>query len=87
MINIITKDGKEIDGLRGGTRYGSFDTLDGWAQYGGEYGGWDVALSVDYMSSRGDKDRIIDSDLQSDLDMALGTNASLAPVTCPQSIV
>lgn len=83
VINVITKDGKEIDGLRGGVRYGSFDTMDGWAQYGGEKNGWDIAMSVDYMSSNGDSDRIINSDLQGMLDSVLGTDASLAPGALP----
>ena len=79
VINVITKDGKEIDGLHGGARYGSFDSVDGWTQYGSNLKGWDVALSLDYMSSQGDKDRGIGNDLQGVLDRALGTNASLAP--------
>ena len=78
-INIITKDGQEIDGVSTGIRAGSFDTYDVWFQHGANYGGWDVAVSLDYLTSDGDNDRIIKADLQTTLDAVLGTDASLAP--------
>lgn len=82
-VNIITKSGQEIDGTRAGGRYGSFDTIDGWVQHGGEYSGWHVAFNLEFLKSDGDEDRIIDSDLQSILDLpppnGFGTSASLAP--------
>jgi iron complex outermembrane receptor protein len=78
-INIITKDSYEINGNQSGVRYGSFDTTDIWVQHGQSYNGWNLAMGLDYMKSRGDKDRIIDQDLQSTLDNALGTHASLTP--------
>ena len=82
-INIITKSGEEIDGTSTGLRYGSFDTFDGWLQHGGVYSGWDVAFNLEFLKSDGDDGRIIDSDLQSLLDLpqpfGFGTNASLAP--------
>jgi len=78
-INIITKNGEEIDGTIGNIKAGSFGMTDTWVQYGANYYGWDVALSLDYLKSDGDRDRIIDADLQTILDGQLGTNATLAP--------
>ena len=62
VVNVITKDNFEINGSRGGVRYGSFDTTDAWAQHGGQYGGWDVAMGVESRKTSGDNDRIIDKD-------------------------
>ena len=62
VVNVFTKDNFEINGSRGGVRYGSFDTTDAWAQHGGQYGGWDVALGVESRKTQGDDDRIIDKD-------------------------
>jgi len=78
-INVITKDRHEIDGTRAGVRYGSFDTSDLWLQHGQTYGGWNLALGLDYMKSHGDKDRVVNGDLQSVLDGMFRTNASQAP--------
>ncbi len=79
VINIITKDAQAINGTKAGIRYGSFDSTDLWVQHGKRYGEWDVALGLELMKSGGDPHRVIDSDLQTVLDGALGTNASLAP--------
>ena len=76
-INIITKDGQEIDGTSGGVRYGSFDTYDGWLQHGGTYGGWDLAFNFEFLKTDGDSDRTIDTDTQQTLDGLFGTDASL----------
>jgi outer membrane receptor for ferrienterochelin and colicins len=82
-INVITKDGKEIDGTKTGFRAGSFDTYDVWLQHGKEYKGWDVSLGLEYQATAGDKKRVVDSDLQSALDLpppfGFGTSASFAP--------
>ena len=78
-INVITKDSHEIDGNQTGIRYGSFDTTDIWMQHGQTYNGWNLAMGADYIKSHGDKNRIIDQDLQSTLDNALGTHASQTP--------
>jgi len=79
VINIISKTAADIEGAQAGVRVGSFNTQSVWGQYGGDMDGWQVAASIEYNKSDGDKDRIIDSDLQSALDNAFGTNASLAP--------
>ncbi len=78
-INIITKDGQEIAGTQVGGQYGSFDTSGFWLQHGEKYRGWDVAIGLEWINTKGDDDRIIDSDLQTSLDAGMDTNASLAP--------
>ncbi|MDD5760117.1 MAG: TonB-dependent receptor plug domain-containing protein, partial [Desulfobulbaceae bacterium] len=76
VVNVITKDNFEIDGSRAGVRYGSFDTVDTWAQHGGQYGGWDLALGVEWQKTQGDDDRIIDKDYLHAIGQA---DKSLAP--------
>jgi iron complex outermembrane receptor protein len=61
-VNVITKDAHEVDGIRIGLRYGSFDTVDAWLQHGGTYNGWDVVAGVEARKTQGDKDRIVDQD-------------------------
>lgn len=78
VVNIITKSAQDINGTELGGRIGSFDTYDGWALHGDTWAGFDVAAMLEYHDTAGPKS-IIDSDLQSQLDSALGTNASLAP--------
>lgn len=78
VINITTKTKQDIAGTEVGGRVGSYDTYDGWALHGGEWAGFDVAAAVEYHKTHG-PDSIVDSDLQSQLDRALGTQASLAP--------
>jgi iron complex outermembrane receptor protein len=79
VINIIPKSSREIGGTRVGLRKGSFDSRDAWLQYGGTPGGWDVAFNLEYNRSDGDRDRRVGSDMQTTLDAAFGTSASLAP--------
>ncbi|GMQ84096.1 MAG: hypothetical protein BMS9Abin06_0852 [Gammaproteobacteria bacterium] len=79
VINIIPKNASEIGGTRVGLRKGSFDSRDAWLQYGGTPGGWDVAFNMEYNRSDGDRDRRVGSDMQTTLDTAFGTSASLAP--------
>ncbi|MBI5848203.1 MAG: TonB-dependent receptor [Nitrospirae bacterium] len=61
-INIITKEGNEINGMNMGIRGGSFGSYDVWAQHGGTYNGWDVAFSAEYAKGDGDHRRIIEKD-------------------------
>lgn len=79
VINVITKDAGAIDVTRMGGGVGSFNTRDLWLQTAGEWNEIGIALSVAYQESDGDKERMVSSDLQSGLDVALGTDASLAP--------
>jgi iron complex outermembrane receptor protein len=78
-INVITKDGQEIAGSQGGYRSGSFSRKDAWALHGGQYQGWDIAMSFDMMKTDGDDKRVIEQDFQTLLDEGFGTTASLAP--------
>lgn len=78
-INVVTKDGQEVNGFQSGVRRGSFQTTDAWLQYGGNISRWDVVASVEYLKNGTDSNRVIDSDLQTTLDGVFGTSASLAP--------
>lgn len=62
-INVITKDSTDIGGTQTGLRYGSFDTTDAWFQHGGNYGGWDMVLSVESQQSQGDEKRVVSEDV------------------------
>ncbi len=78
-INIITKDRFETEKGYAGVRLSSFDGMNVWSQHGGQYNGWDVGIGLEYWRSGSDDDLVIDADLQTNLDKAFGTNASLAP--------
>ncbi len=78
-INVITKDVHELKNVQGGFRAGSFDTYDAWLQGGGIWKGFEVAASLEYGTSQGDKDRVIRADQQTQFDALYGTHASLAP--------
>lgn len=79
VINIVTKKAKDINGTKLGVRAGEFDNQSGWAQQSGEWAGWDVGASFQYVNSGIDTGRIIERDRQSPIDRALGTNVSRAP--------
>ncbi|NTV14111.1 MAG: TonB-dependent receptor [Desulfobulbaceae bacterium] len=78
-INIVTKEHTELNGSQAGARYGSFATSDLWLQHGQRYFGWDLLLGLEYQKSHGDRGRVVERDLQSQLDAVLGTSVSLAP--------
>lgn len=61
-INIITKEGSEINGSAAGVGGGSFGAYDLWARHGGVFNGWDVALGAEYAKGDGDGKRIIAKD-------------------------
>ncbi len=79
VINVITKDADEMAGSTVGVRHGSFNSNNLWAQHGGNYGGWDTAISFEYFKTDGDDGRVIDSDLQTIFDGRFNTSATLAP--------
>lgn len=81
VINIITKGASELNGMQTGSRLGSFNTQDVWAQYGGQLNEWSIALSTEYSHSNGDNRRVVNADQQTTLDQQHGTSASLAPGT------
>ena len=79
VINVVTKKARDINGTQLGVRAGNWDSHSGWGQYGGQWAGWELATSIQYQQSAGDKGRIIRADTQTSIDQAFGTNASLAP--------
>ncbi|OFZ67313.1 MAG: hypothetical protein A2V79_07640 [Betaproteobacteria bacterium RBG_16_56_24] len=80
VINIITKTPTDVDGTQLGVRAGSFNSRDGWVQYGGAWGGFDVAAYLKAGRTDGQR-QIIAADLQTINDSLTGTNASFAPGT------
>ncbi|MEE8059176.1 MAG: TonB-dependent receptor, partial [Pseudomonadales bacterium] len=78
VINIITKNAKDINGTEIGARIGSFSTRDAWVLSSAEFNGIETALSIEYHETDGQQEKI-SSDAQTALDIALGTSASLAP--------
>jgi outer membrane receptor for ferrienterochelin and colicins len=78
-INVITKDAHELQNVQTGFRAGSFQSYDAWLQGGSIWKGWELAASLEYAESEGDKDRIIAADQQTTFDRLFGTSASLAP--------
>jgi len=79
VINVITKDPSADTNNEMGVRVGSFDSKDVWLQTATQTQDWGIAFNLAYQESNGDGDRQVNADLQSTLDAALGTNASLAP--------
>lgn len=79
VINIITKNADDIDGVEGGVRYGSFNTKSAWALYGGNWDELNVAFTFEHNSTNGDDGRIISTDSQTLLDNVFGTDVSYAP--------
>ena len=78
VINIITKDANDIKGTEIGARGGSFNNKEAWLLHGNNYGGIDLAFSLEYGSTDGQHETI-DADAQTRFDGLLGTSASLAP--------
>lgn len=74
VINIITKDGDDIDGIEAGAGGGSFDTQRGWLLYGGQVNDWSVGFGLELIDTDGQR-RSINADAQSLLDPSV----SLAP--------
>jgi iron complex outermembrane receptor protein len=79
VINIVTKKVKNINGTALGARVGDHGTQSGWGQHGSEWAGWNVATSLQYQHTDGDRGRILNADTQTGFDSALGTHASHAP--------
>jgi outer membrane receptor for ferrienterochelin and colicins len=78
-INVITRAPGKQPGLLVGARLGSFARRDVWVRQDGRLGDWNLGLSVEYAHTDGDRDRIVDSDLQSVFDGMFGSSASRAP--------
>ena len=82
VINIITKDAKDIDGIKVSSGYGSFDTYDENIIFGETYGKVGVSGMVHYRQTDG-FDGIVERDSQTMVDDSLSSlgfpKASLAP--------
>jgi len=79
VINIVTKGKQDINGTQAGIRVGSFNTKAGWVQTGfSTANDFDIGFSLEYQTTDG-QDEQVDQDIQSALDGAFGTSASLAP--------
>jgi outer membrane receptor for ferrienterochelin and colicins len=79
VVNVITKDSAAIGSTRMGARVGSFNSKDAWLQMATQWQGLGIAFDVALSETDGDKSRKVSADLQSALDAALGTHASLTP--------
>jgi len=71
VINIITKSANDIKATEIGVRVGSFNSNDLWLQHGGRIGTAEVMFSLEWQKGDGDRDRVINSDLQSLFDPAV----------------
>lgn len=83
VINIITNNRSDLNGLTLGGRVGSFDRRDLFGTYGGDFAGFETAFSIEGIR-HGGHSRNIDADAQSFLDPLFvepffGSGASLAP--------
>ena len=79
VINVITKTSEDIAGTEAGARAGRFDTEEYWALHGEKWGGFDVALALEYFTTDGQREEI-NADFQTALDGISGNPpASLAP--------
>jgi outer membrane receptor protein involved in Fe transport len=78
VINIITKEAEDVDGLQMTARGGSFNTWEGNALFGKTIHGLEVAGYLNYRNTDGFRGHV-DQDQQSVLDRRYGTHASLAP--------
>lgn len=78
VINIITKNAQDIEGVVTGARAGSFDTLGAWVEAATEVNNIDISLVLEQQSTDGWSETI-ERDAQSNFDDAFNTSASLAP--------
>lgn len=81
VINIVTKNAKELDGFTVGGRGGSNNTKNAWAQYGTKLNsGWDIAFNLEFISQDADTSQAVSSDFQTGLDgFPWAAGSSLAP--------
>ncbi|WP_282104168.1 TonB-dependent receptor plug domain-containing protein [Marinobacter alexandrii] len=78
VINIITKNAQDIDGVVTGARAGSFNTKGAWVEAATDWNNTDISLVLEQQSTDGWR-RTIDRDAQTNSDEDFGTSASLAP--------
>ena len=78
IVNIITYEAEDLDGLQITARGGNFETAQVNALFGKTFGEVGIALDFDY-SEYGSYQGYIEQDVQTMLDLIFGSNASLAP--------
>jgi len=79
VINIVTQKGEDINGVEVGADFGSFNGRQNWLKWGSIGEKYIAGLYLNVMHSGNDKDRVVESDLQTVFDGLFGTNASNAP--------
>lgn len=78
VINVITKTASGIPQAEAGVRAGTFDTQEGWAQYGSNWNGIEFGVTAQLSHTDG-HDPFIARDGQTAKDRSAHTQASLAP--------
>lgn len=78
VINIITLDAADIDGVRISSGFGSFDTYEENMVFGKKFGKVEISGMAHYRQTSG-FDGTVESDFQTMLDDIFGSTASLAP--------
>lgn len=78
VINVITKSVEQMQGVRAGVLLGSFQSRDGWIEYGDKLGQLGVAAYLQIGKTDGPH-TLIEADAQTLNDHRFGTHASLAP--------
>jgi len=79
VINIITKKGEDTEGVKVGSNFGSYNETQNWLQWAHIGDGYIAGLYFNILQSGNDKDRVVQSDLQTVFDSLFGTSASNAP--------
>jgi iron complex outermembrane receptor protein len=78
VINVITKTSAKLSHNEVGIRRGSFDTDNGWLQYGNSWQGVEFGLTMDFFNTDSHAP-LIETDAQTLSDSRSNTNATLAP--------
>lgn len=78
VINIILKNGSNLQGGDLGGFFGSDDTYEGWAQYGNRSGDWDYSISLQGGSTNGIQAQI-ERDAATFFDQDFLASSSFAP--------
>ena len=78
VINIITRNGNDIQENEDGIRAGSFDTWGAWVQQHATLGDTSLGLVAEYQDTNG-QHQTVPADAQTYFDSLTGTQASLAP--------
>lgn len=85
VINIITKDAKDIDGVMVSSGYGSFNTYDENIVFGKKYGDVEISGMVRYRQTTG-FDGIVESDSQTIVDNMLKSQNFQAASEAPGAV-